>query len=151
MARAGAEIVYQQGADKTGGTYEASLSRNTDFSKFEMRYTRRVGVQLGLSGLNQTDMGRLSFDRRLAPWVSAHLYSTYYHITEIPQYGEIESVGGSGGFEFLIRPYLIANMSGHYLHQTQRNPGLQRFDVDRYILFAGLQYIFPSDNGMRRP
>ena len=142
FGRAGMERVSQGGAARIGETYEASLSRTTDSSRIELRYQRRAGVQLGLRGVNRYETARAGYDRRLTSWMSGHLYSTYYRTDRLDRYGRLESVGGSAGFEFLLRHDLVATAFGHYLYQTQKQAVLGRFDVDRYIVFAGLQYYF---------
>jgi hypothetical protein len=143
--KAGAERVHNGGITNTGGTYEASVSRTSLSNRLEIHCARLSGYQLGLSGLNRTDRADVIFDQRVGRRVSLHLLSRYYRTSGLEDLGKVQTMGGSVGLDYAIKPNIVASVLAHSLYQREGiSPTMgMSLNLDRYLVYGGLYFLFP--------
>ncbi len=139
----GIEESYENAGNRRNQVYDASISRDTSASKIVLRYTRRSTYQLGLPGINQSDIASAAFGVRLARRVSSYLRGAYYR-TKSPEYSIVETTSGSAGLEYLLRRNLLASLAGQYLYQRVHGVPTPPPNVDRFLVFVAIQYMFPG-------
>ncbi len=149
---AGADKVNLRAGNDVAPTYEAFLSRSTRANLLDLRYSRRSGYQLGLEGLNQSDILSASFDQQLGSRTSAHIMTYYYHTPGSAAYGGYNTISGNAGVEFAILRSLLLSFSGNYVYQQHTGSGtaIEEFGGDRYILTVGVFYMYPSSRRQAR-
>jgi len=149
-AKAGEERMDSDLNDDNGATYEASLTRDTGLNRLEIRYNRRSGVEIGLAGLNRYHEVSGFFDQQLGSRVSLHLLARFYRTDSIT-YGKVDTWGGGMGFDYAFHPSLVSSVFGHYVYERAGSPlPGQDMKADRYIVYGGLTYLFPSVKRERR-
>jgi hypothetical protein len=143
-AKAGVERVDKEAEEKYEPSYEFGLTRETRLNRFDIRYNRESRFQIGLPDLNRYHRLSGYFDQRLNSWLSLHLLSRYYR-TKTATYGNVDTLGGGAGFDFALHKSLVASIFGHYVYQHSNSPiSIQDPNSDRYMVIAGLTYLFPS-------
>jgi hypothetical protein len=143
-AKAGVERVDREAAKGYEPTYELGLTRETRLNRFDIRYNRESRFQIGLPDLNRYHSLSGYFDQRLNSWLSMHLLSRYYR-TESGTYDDVDTLGGGAGFDFALHKSLVASIFGHYVYQRSGSSiSNQNLNSDRYIIIAGLTYMFPA-------
>jgi hypothetical protein len=132
------------GSGSNNATYNTNASYTTKLNQFSIQYSRQTGYQIGLVDLNRSHSLTGSFDRQLNSRTSVNMEVEFYR-TNTPNYGNINSVGGGVGLDYAFRSNLTATVSGHYVYLRSSFPQFNAtLHTDRYILYAGLQYHFPS-------
>lgn len=149
--------------------YETSVARLTPSNRIEVRYWRQSNFQFGLSGLNRNDTIEATFNQMIGSRTSFQLLAHYYRTGNVYVYGSIQTIASSAGIEYAPHPSFVISVMAHYLHQMQDKapvitdqpnvlpgglvilgqpayviiPGLN-LQIDRYIVQAGITYLFPS-------
>jgi hypothetical protein len=143
--KAGVERAHYGGNTNTRGTYEASVSRTSSSNRLEIRYALLSGYQLGLSGLNRTDRADAVFDQQMWSRVSVHLLSRYYRTSGLADFDNVQTTGGSVGFDYAMQPNIVASVFAHYLYQREGvSPAMgMSLDLDRYLVYGGVYFLFP--------
>lgn len=144
--RAGGERVHFAVTDQNLTTYEAALTRTSLINRFDLRYSRRSQYQLGLAGLNMSDTAEMVWDQRLGARMALQLISRYWRTSGLAFYGRLETISAGAGIEYAAHPSIVLSLSGNYFYQRALHPavGLPDLTIDRYIVFAGITYLYPS-------
>lgn len=141
--KAGGEHVSLDSGNR-GITYEGNATHTTKRNRLDIRYQHQSGYQIGLVNLNRYHSVRGGFDQQLNSRISMHLMSNFYR-TNTRDFGKVDTLGGGAGFDFALHPSFTATVSGNYIYQRSSYPLLNKsLNTDRYIIYAGLQYLFPS-------
>ncbi len=149
-ARAGDERMSYESRSFNQATYDASISRITKLNRLDIRYNRRYGYQIGLTGFNRYDGVTGYFDQQLSSRLSMSLLSRFYR-TRTDSFGTVDTLGGGAGLDYAILPSLAASVFGHYIYQKSGSPlFIQDIKTDRYMVYVGLYYLFPSAKRERR-
>jgi len=145
------EMAFKAGGERVslvsynqGITYAANATHKTKLNRLDIRYQHQSGYQIGLVDLNKYHSLIGTFDQQLSSRISINFMSSFYR-TNTAAFGHVNTLGGGGGFDFALHPSLTASISGNYVYQQSSYPLLDKsLHTDRYMLYAGLQYLFPS-------
>jgi len=143
-AKVGAERVQDDLGHRGAEIYEASIRRVSNLNRIHIQYRHRSGYQIGLDRLNRYHGITGYFDQQLGSHLTMHLLSRFYR-TSTDTYGNVDTLGGGAGLDYAVHPSFALTIFGHYLfQQTGSSPFSPEFRTDRYIIYAGLHYLFPS-------
>jgi hypothetical protein len=141
----GVEWIELQGIKYTPTYIEAGIGRVSRKSIFAISYRRGAQYQLGLSyGLTATHTVSASLDQRLSKRSSLYLSGYYYRSKPFTQ-GKQQTTFITGlGLKYLLFANLIASINGNYLYQNRAFAVEPSHSLDRYIAYAGLEFMLPG-------
>ncbi len=124
--------------------FSAAIGRTTDSSIFAISYTRAAQYQLGTSFLTGTDTISLSLDQRLTRKSSLMLGAYYYRSDPYDNTGLQNTFISGGGLRYAMLPNIMASVSGNYQYQDKAFRITDSPSLNRYIVYAGIEIIFPG-------
>jgi hypothetical protein len=152
-SRKGWTFTGQAGGDRThmvsGGSlkpsYLASVAKQSVTTRMGIEFWRRSSIQVGLSGLNQSDNINARLEHRFLPRLSVRLQAQYYRTFGVENIGTLRSISGRAGLEYTIIPSILVSMSLDYLFQRQPAATTRPLlNQDRYMISIGLFYFYPA-------
>jgi hypothetical protein len=140
----GVEWVDIQGARYTPNYFETGLGRVSRKSVFAISYRRGAQYQLGTPLLTSTHTASASLDQRLSKRSSLYISGNYYRSKPYTQGRQQPTFITGLSFKYLLIANLLASINGNYLHQNRAFITGPSPILNRYIIFAGLQFMLPG-------
>jgi hypothetical protein len=142
---------------RTVGTYvtgygSCGMIWQPRFGIFELSYnhtlTSPVGVNWssGASRVLGSDIVTGSWGRRLLPQLDLQVAASYSRSGDLEYAGLLEGFGARAGLNYLVVPHIVATAG--YSYQNQRNTiaeAVNLLNVNRYMVYVGLQYVWPTN------
>ena len=141
---AGVEWVDIQGSRYTPSYFESGIGRVSRKSIFAISYRRGAQYQLGTSLLTATHTISASLDQRLSKRSSLYMSGYYYRSKPYNESIEQTTIISGLGLKFLLFSNLIASINGNYLHQNRAFIETSSPILNRYIVYAGLEFMLPG-------
>ncbi len=140
----GVEYLDTAGLRQVGESVTAALSWGTLSHTMSLNYHRGFFSAIGLARVFQSDQAMVAFGSRLSRWINLQLSSSYMRGSGVEQSGSLEYLLAHAGLEFALPADLVASLGGMYVNQRGHDMGTLSMVRERYIVSAGLQYVFPG-------
>jgi hypothetical protein len=140
----GVEWVSIQGSKYTPTYVEGGLGRVSRRSVLSFSYRRGAQYQLGTSILTATHTASASLDQRMSKKSSLYISGNYYRSKNFAQGPQQTTFITGLGLKYLLIPNIIVSANGNYLYQNKALLSGSSGVLNRYVIFAGLEFIVPG-------
>jgi len=147
----GVELANTYGRNIVREDASASLTGKSTSHMFSVQYHRGFVSSIGISGLFQSDQGIVIFGSRLTERLSLQLAASYVRGSNFYYFGNrtagnLNYYSARGGLEYSLFQGLIASGGFTYTNQRARDIIGLPVTLDRYVVYGGVQFVFPYGN-----
>jgi hypothetical protein len=147
----GVELANTYGRNIIREDASASLTGKSMSHVFSVQYSRGFVSSVGISGIFQSDLGTVTLGSRLTQRLNLQLAAFYmrgsnFYYRGTHTSGSMNYYSAQGGLEFYLFHGLIASGGFTYMDQRARDIVGLPVSLDRYIVYGGLQFVFPYGN-----
>ena len=149
FAAGGMDFAEQNSNVRSTATVRAGVMRKSPSTNLVFEYQRGFRPVNGTRSTLRTNLVTAYFVQRLSRRLNFRVVSAFEQGRALFESGELRTWSGGTGFEFALHPNLVVNANAGYV--SQRGDVLTDLpQISRYVVYAGLQYLFPRPRRGRR-
>jgi len=145
FASGGIEMADTRDGFRTAGMFRGGISRTSDTNAIYANYQRTMTSALGYNRVLPSDVVSIGWGQRLTNRTNFRLSGSYQRSSDFDYSGLLRGYHARAQFEYALLSSLFASINYTYQYQKNTIDVLQNVPhFDRSIVFASLQYTWPS-------
>jgi hypothetical protein len=140
----GIDFSRYRGNDRFEENVDVGIGYGSKNTTLSATYRRGLTAASGLSRLMHSDAVGFNLGYRITSRVGSRLVSNYTRSRESFSNGTLKTIAGNASLEFALRDDLFLSLNSSYQNQQQSDFSYGGLQVNRFSVYAGLQYVWPS-------